>query len=88
MEKDTNIATNPGDLNKVSRIVTCLSGAKCSRTIVEYFGAVPETRHSRGLPAEVMELAAQLPGVEVVRIPCDHHGGRTYPSSIIAVDVI
>lgn len=76
-QKECNVLHNPDDLHKATRIITCLSNTNCSRTIVEYVGDAPETRHDH-LPAEIMETARALPGVEIIMTPCNHHGGQEY----------
>ena len=75
--KQCNVLSNPDDLQKATRILMCLSNTNCNRTIVEYVSSAPETRHDH-LPAEIMETARQLPGVEIIMTPCNHHGGPDY----------
>ena len=75
--KVCNVLRNPDDLVRATRIISCLSNTNCSRTIVEYVGSAPETRHDH-LPAEIMETARALPGVEIIMTPCNHHGGQEY----------
>jgi len=75
--KECNVLRNPDDLQRTTRIISCLSNTNCTRTIVEYVGELPETRHDH-LPAEIMEAARGLPGVEIVMTPCNHHGGQEY----------
>lgn len=60
----------------VSRILRCI-GDRCNRTIVEYGRHIPETRHSRGLPEHVLELALQANAI-LVDAACIHHGGELY----------
>ncbi len=86
--KPKNILRNPEDVQFVTRILQCASATKCARTIVEYDGDIPETRHSEGLPGHILRQAEILPNIELVMVPCDHHGGEQYISSVSGTDVL
>ncbi len=76
-----NILRSPEDLDTITRILQCASPTKCARTIVEYAGDLPATRHSEGLPGQLLGAAMQLATIEFVQVPCDHHGGDPYQNS-------
>jgi hypothetical protein len=75
-----NVLKDQTDIEKAERVIQCTASARCTRTIVEYVDA-PASRHSR-LPQEIVEVMRLNPAIQLVELPCNHHGGQEYSNNV------
>jgi hypothetical protein len=74
-EHKLNAFNNNHDLERATRIISCMSES-CTRAIIEY-SAGPESRHDH-LPDSLMTAAVAIGRIDIIELPCDHHGGQEY----------
>jgi hypothetical protein len=74
-EHKFNAFKNNQDLERATRIISCMSES-CTRAIIEY-SAGQESRHDH-LPQSLIDGATTLGHIDIIELPCDHHGGQQY----------